>query len=448
VFGFHLWSVRLLSVILGLATLILLHRLSRALGATERAAALLVLLLGTDYFFLGVTRLGRMEALLGFLLTAFLLCLDRARKSQSRNLFLLAGALSGLSLLTHPLGVVTILALLVWCFPGKRGLDEPRDWQTSSKQVAMAGATMVLTLLPYVVFILREGVGEFWQQMVIYQRYCYIRQGFWGGPFHHAEDLWRLLRTTVTWEFFFARVCIVVWLAWPGRTSRKLTTLVVLTVFLMLFAYPSTYINYWVPAVYIFLAVSAATGKLSTSPPSPNRWFVRIHQAGVAIAFLTLLASSLFVCSYRLLFFRNYDPDQSLAQLRSLVEEKAPGRQRILGSPTFLFAFPEKDFHSVFAVASTIDLRGLSWREALSEVSTEVIVVDSQLASGVWPAFPAPPDGLQEFLRQHGHFLGAIKSPLSTTPTDAEVYAIDPAVFQSREAPPRPEAVIQPPKNP
>lgn len=162
------------------------------------------------------------------------------------------------------------------------------------------------------------------------------------------------------------------------------------------------------------------------------------------MAFLTLLASSLFAFSYWLRFFWNYDPDQSLAQLHSLVEEKAPGRRRILGSPTFLFAFPEKDFHSVFAVASAIDLRGLSWREALSEVSPEVIIVDSQLASGVWPAFSAPPDGLQEFLRLHGHFLGAVKSPLSTTPTDAEVYALDPAVFQSREVLQQPKAVIQP----
>ena len=45
-FGFHLWSVRLLSVALGLATLIVLHRLSLALGASRTAATLLVLFLG------------------------------------------------------------------------------------------------------------------------------------------------------------------------------------------------------------------------------------------------------------------------------------------------------------------------------------------------------------------------------------------------------------------
>ncbi len=429
-FGFHLWSIRLLSVVVGLATLFVLQRLSRALGASEKGAGLLMILLGTSYFYLDVARLGRMEVLLGFLISAELLCLVRARSSQRWSLFVLAGILSGAALLTHPLGVVAVLALFIWCFPDRRGAEGQRDWRGSMRQLALALGAMGATLLPFVFFVLHKGAGEFWQQIVVYQRYCYIRQGFLGGPLDHARELWRLLRSTITWGFMVANVFLLSWLAWPLRASRRLGLLVVSSLMLMIFAYPSTYINYWIPVVYIPLAIGAAIEKLSALPSDAQTRYPRLQKAAVAAAFVVIVVSNLYVHSRRLMQFRGYDPDRVMADIHDLVETKAPRSKRILGSSTFLFAFPDKDLHAVFAVASAIDLRGVSWRQALAEVSPEVIIVDGQLASGVWPAFSAPPDGMQGFLSRNGRFLGAVKSNVSSSPIDADVYAVDPRIFR------------------
>jgi 4-amino-4-deoxy-L-arabinose transferase-like glycosyltransferase len=431
-FGFHLWSVRLLSVVLGLGTLIVLHRLSRTLGASENAATLLVLFVGTDFDVLGVARFARMEALLGFLQSAVLLCLIRARQSEHPKLLVLGGVLAGASLLTHPLGASTILAFLVLFFPRREDSDGTRDWGRWRSSALLFAAGMCAALLPYVTFIIREGLGEFWKQMVVYQTYCYKLQGFWGGPLDRLGELLRLLRSTVSWEFFLFKICLLGWLAWPPKGARSLFWLGVSNAFLLLLAWPSTLMYYWIPMVYLPLAACAVAGKVSSAPGGLASAAARLRRAGVAFLFAGMIACNLVYFSRRLVPALRYDPGRSLAELRSLVA-KRPGRpHKVLGSTIFLFALPTEDFRALFVVSSAIDFKGLSSRQALAEVSPDIIIVDGVLASGAWPAFFFPPDGLRAFLFRNGRFLGAAKSGWAGSPTEAEVFEVDPALFSNR----------------
>ena len=373
-----------------------------------------------------------MEVLLGPLVSAVLLCLVRARKNEDRNLFRVAGVLAGASLLTHPLGLVSFLAFLVLTFPAPEKQEGRRDWQRWGRSALLFGGASFLVVLPYIVFVLREGPRELWQQMVVYQTYCYKRQGFWGGPLGHLRELFRLILTTTTWAFFLTKTSLLVWLAWPPRGAQRLLLLAAISMATLLFLYPSSYINYWIPVFYLPLAVCAAAGRPSPDPASVKGRVRSLEKIGVLVIVIALVASNVSALSYRLLQIQRYDPDQSLAELRLLVEKGAPGRHRILGSSVFLYAFPNEEFRSLFVVSSAMDLRGLSWRQSLEEVSPDVIILDGQLASGMWPSFDAPPHGLREFLLQHGKFLGAVRSGLTSSPTDAEVYEIDPAQFESR----------------
>jgi 4-amino-4-deoxy-L-arabinose transferase-like glycosyltransferase len=94
--GFHVWAVRLFSVVCGLLTLLALYKLARSLGVGDKAATLLVLFMGTDFMFLEIARRSRMEALLCFFHVTLLLLLIRAHQTgRSWSYFVLDDAPAG-----------------------------------------------------------------------------------------------------------------------------------------------------------------------------------------------------------------------------------------------------------------------------------------------------------------------------------------------------------------
>lgn len=127
IFGEDIEVLRGLSVFIGIGTLGVFFYLSYKLTRSNFYSLLSTLYLSLDYSFSRAARLIRMEGLtLFFSLTAFLflfLALDKKKELQGRliskenkSLFLLVGLFAGLSLLTHPMGVIAPMMLITCIF--------------------------------------------------------------------------------------------------------------------------------------------------------------------------------------------------------------------------------------------------------------------------------------------------------------------------------------------
>ncbi len=144
-FGLQLWSIRLMSVLWGLLTLVALFRTGVLLGMERKAGLLFLLFLGTDFSFLNLARLARDEALLGFLDSAMLLCLARASLSNRRTPLVIAGILAGLSFLTHPLALFSLPAFLLFPPPKRPAPEEPIGWKAWTQKALLFGGAIGVT---------------------------------------------------------------------------------------------------------------------------------------------------------------------------------------------------------------------------------------------------------------------------------------------------------------
>lgn len=121
IFGEDIEVLRRLSVILGMGVLGIFFYLSYKLTQSKFFSTLATLYLSMDYNFSRSTRLVRMEVLaLIFFLASFLFLL-LAYDKRKKLFFLLSGLFSGLSLLTHPMGIVApaVLGVSILLWPTK-----------------------------------------------------------------------------------------------------------------------------------------------------------------------------------------------------------------------------------------------------------------------------------------------------------------------------------------
>lgn len=116
VFGEGIEIARVLSLALGLGSLVFIFLIAKYLFCSSVFAFLAVLLISFDIWFSKTARLVRMDILAFFFLLAaclfFLLAQNRA-KFLSLRLYVLTGLFSGLGLITHPLGAIAPLLVTI-----------------------------------------------------------------------------------------------------------------------------------------------------------------------------------------------------------------------------------------------------------------------------------------------------------------------------------------------
>ncbi len=425
-FGFHLWSVRLLGVVCDLLVVALCYLLSLELAASKMAAALAVLFLATDASFLFMARRARMEALTALLVAALLLCLVRASTSGRGRLYLGAGLISGIALLTHPIGVVCLPTCLVFVWPGI-GAERSIDWRTVARRGLLVGGGFVLACLPYSVFIARESPAEFWRQLATYQVGGYQGAGLIKGPFAHLAFMAKTWADNSDWRVLIPKILVLAWLAWPATSVLCRKVMVAwYTNLLLILAYPNPYSNYMVAVVVPTAVVLAAAGKVSSIMLRPDSVAGSLRRLATPVAFWGMLACNLVANTYLLSKWRSNNVDDVLALVQTLVHRDHLGLHTVMGSPTYIFAFPkdEDHFRCYQVVGSNIKLKGIGWRRALADVSPDFIIVDNALRSGKWPAFVEYPC-LKRFLSSHGKLLGGIDATGDRLQADTqEVYEL------------------------
>lgn len=428
-FGFGYWPGRALNVFWGLLTVLLAHRLALLAGASRRAALWLLFFLGTDYALIYLTRSGRMEPLLAFLHASVLVCLMQGAVKKDSRLVFLAGMLTGAALLTHPLGALSVLAFLILGFDATSNASDQPKWKCMVRPARLFAFGAFLVCLPYAVYVFRHGVGEFYQQMVVYQNYCYRMMNLSGQPLPHAQALWKEMMGSVTGKFFVLKVLLLGCLCWPIRGARKLVLLSFVYALILGFLWPGVERIYWIPTFYVTLAVCAAAGLPSNLPPRAGTSWGGAMRIAAPTLCLCVIAANLTGLALKLAQNRLDDNRKYLGQLHSLIAANLPPGNTIVGDPTYLFALPDYDLRSFLVVRTKMDLDGLTWRQALAEVSPRIILMDDTLASGLWPAFEAPPDGLRAYLIHNAKFLGAVGHGPHWPRGPIEVYKLDPRIF-------------------
>ncbi|MFB3923223.1 MAG: glycosyltransferase family 39 protein [Terriglobia bacterium] len=426
-FGFHLWGVRLLSVVCGFLTLLILYKLARTLGVDRGAASLLVLFIGTDFMFLSIARWGRMESLLCSLYVSLLFFLVRASHIAGGWSYFVPGLLAGASLLTHPLGGLAIPAFLVlsWAGPSLPS-GEKLDATSWLRKAAAFALGLILACLPYCVFVLIEGPGEFWRQMVVYQGYCYEKQGFVVGPVANVVRLIEKWSIAPTWWFFLVKVLFLGWLAWPFKSVRRLFVLVLIDFSLLFFAWrSSTYWFYWIPAFYTTLALCASSGKIRSILAEPDHGLARSQRAIAGLVFFGLVGLNLTAVFHEIYRFHAYDISQYFSDLRRISLGQGKSKARVMGDSALLFAFPEEDFRSYLILRSSMDLRQMPWNQALLDVAPDILLVDDIARLGQFPAYQLPPGCLQQFLSRYGTLRGTLRKPTGGPDNLMQIYALD-----------------------
>jgi hypothetical protein len=112
-FGFSLFVTRANALLWGLIALLAWWRVARFLTGNDICAALATLLIGTDYVFIDAASDGRMDMMCMALWAAALAVYLELRASRLGTAVLLSQSLVVLSCLTHPIGAVGFLCLIV-----------------------------------------------------------------------------------------------------------------------------------------------------------------------------------------------------------------------------------------------------------------------------------------------------------------------------------------------
>jgi len=112
-FGVSIESVRLLSLLVAANSLIAIYFLAKKLFSSRNLALLTVLLVSSDYFFSRSSRIARMD-MFNFLLLSLSYGALFFQNSISLKRLLVAGILSGLALISHPLGLIGPAVIAGW----------------------------------------------------------------------------------------------------------------------------------------------------------------------------------------------------------------------------------------------------------------------------------------------------------------------------------------------
>jgi 4-amino-4-deoxy-L-arabinose transferase-like glycosyltransferase len=157
IFGFSLFTMRLLSVLCGVVAIVSLGWLVERLSGSRGVMLLAMLLVSVDYFFLTRAADGRMDMMSAAFNFASLATYVRFRESSLNRAVLAASALAAASGFTHPTGgFLSVVGVLTLAFYFDRQRLRPRH-------ALLAAAPYLIGSLAWGVYILKDPAAFFAQ---------------------------------------------------------------------------------------------------------------------------------------------------------------------------------------------------------------------------------------------------------------------------------------------
>ncbi len=367
IFGYSFWAIKIMSVIIGLIALIYAHKTGKLLGIPYLYPAMLTF----NVLFVFLAKIGRMEILT--------MCLSLAAfyyAMQKKDLP--AGVMSSLALLTHPIGLFTVLNTFVvfWC-------HRRFDFRYA------AGLVFPLALaFSFVLFDLRE----FTNQYFIVQKYLYDARGLLSGPETQLQNFLILMDRAGLWLKLQVPVLILFIWGLCRKKNDLSVILILITVInflgLVLFV-PNKYINYYSAIVlpYMLLYVALAVSR---------------HRSIPVIALLVVSLASNGVMSGMAAASFHHEPTDLFAISRLL-----PPGSRILGPPELGVPLQTGEVIGFHVVRMKMDLENKTMEEVLAELEPDYLAIEPASTVGQsWRLFTRSEDEFIAFLQKRTVYRG------------------------------------------
>ncbi len=368
IFGYNCWSIRFISAAAGLASLALAYRIGKKYGVPHLFPILLVF----NVLYIFAARLGRME-MLSLCLSLASFCFSKERKP------VLAGVVSSLAVLTHPIGVFTCINSLILL----------KQSGCLNKKFFISLAVPLLIAFSFVI----GDWSEFMRQYFTVQKYLYENSGWWGGPLTQVKNFLKLLVEAKQWLFWLVPLFIlsIIGLVHKQDEDGKSMLLIQVINFLgLVFLIPNKYINYYVALVLPYTALYAA-------------YSIKKRRTPLTIAVLAILlcANALGIAKNNIYFMQN---SPTAISLKSMVKPNS----KVLAQPcmaAYLDNCKVVGFHNVRLI---MDLEKKSVHDAFQDIAPDYLIIDDEIARiEGWPLFTKSQDELGEFVAKHTLFQGS-----------------------------------------
>ncbi len=369
IFGYSFWAIKIMSVIIGLITLIYACKIGKLLGVPYLYPAMLTF----NALFIFLAKIGRMEILTMCLsLAAFYYALQKR--------YLLTGLISSLALLTHPIGAFTIINTLA-VFRYHRRFDF---------RYAAGLALPFAAAFSLVLFDLREFVNQY----VVVQKYLYDARGLLSGPETQLQNFLILIERAGLW----LKLQIPVFILFIWGLSRKKDelgiTVILITVInflgLVLFV-PNKYINYYTAIVlpYTLLYAAMAVNRNRNIP--------------VAALLVVSLAANGVTSAMATASFHHELTDMFT------VNRLLPPGSKILGPPELGVPLQTSEVIGFHVVRMKMDLENKSMEEVLADLKPDYMVVEpGATVYQSWRLFTDNEDEFVVFLQKRAVYRGKV----------------------------------------
>lgn len=262
-FGQSIESIRIMSFVLGFSSLIVFFIIAKKIFKTSLLAALGVFLLSLDVNFSRAGRIARMDILTFLLIELSFLFLVLEDKKRKDLYYLLAAITSALSLLSHPMGIISVVVFIFYLLTNKESVKRK-----------------IITFTKFIVVVLV--VSSFWIFKIIVNFNLFVIQyGFQlKRKMIEVPYFLRLLQTDFSWWLFFAVYLIIflIFIAIFLKDKNKFTLFIIISflissVFIIL-GKEGWYFIYFQP--FIVLMILYLIGNLKSFGKLMNQLFVFI----------------------------------------------------------------------------------------------------------------------------------------------------------------------------
>lgn len=315
-FGDNIEASRSLTVVLAYLSLGLVFFIAKRLFQSNFLASLGVLLVSLDYWFSHDSRVTRMDMLSFFFLLCVLLLLLLFQKGKQSWYLWVAGLISSLGILTHPLGLIPLVLTSIFIYLDRSTVVEKvRNW--------------LIFLIPNILVTLLWlwSMKDAWNIFILQYQLQLARKA-WQTPFAVG-----LFQENLSWKIIFILEALLVGLytAWiikkPERNHIWILLSAIVAIVMLTWGKEAWYILYLQPFItLIALSLLKETWRLSSS----------LFMAVSLIAFILL---STQVVLHLQIYGETGGESYRYHQFVSLLKEKLPNKGSI-----FLSSAPDPYF--------------------------------------------------------------------------------------------------------
>lgn len=382
-FGVSLVKGRLLMIFFSLMTIIVTFLISKKL-ISLKVAILSSLLLTVDNLFFVVSRTIRPESLVALLLCCAYLFFKKIKENEKFSF--LIGIVCGLSILTHPNGLISFISILL-LFVIQYGLSIYKQ-----RPFYFFILACFFICLPYMLYIVSIDYPKFF--LVKYQMFQKLNMN---GNIDFFSWLGNQIKQEIFIRYkgfllfpFRIHIALIIIAAFMVALQkipliRHLIIIVIVHIFLFIFMpqHKTQYLAILSPMISIIIAT------VSITMYNLYRKIVRF----IIVLILILFTSSQLIGNFAYLMkFK----DTRYYTYTSRMKKVIPKQASIYGTPTFWFAFYQQPYYSYI---------GTSYEYALNKIKPKIIIMDDRIMMDLI-FFNELRKKLHVFLSKHGKLLG------------------------------------------